>query len=166
MMNRKDAREMMMKVFYQLDVNHEFGTARFQDLVEEKKTGGQRDYCRRLFQEINAHRKDVDLEISKYSLKWKPDRMAKTDIAILRLGVCEILYLPDIPDSVAVNEAVELAKRYGTDNAPRFINAILGKVVQEKPRAEKTSGKTAEKEPEEEASEEQPRESSRKDPLA
>ncbi len=134
MMNRKDAREMMMKIVYQLDVNNMFGKAGLREFFGDDgvKTGNQEEYCERLFDSVNEHREEIDAEIGKYSLKRKTSRMAKTDIAIMRVAAAEIMYLDDIPDSVSVNEAVELAKKYGTDNAPRFINAILGRIIKEK----------------------------------
>ena len=71
-------------------------------------------------------------EIIEENLKsWKMNRIAKTDLAILQLAVYEIFYRDDIPDSVAINEAVELGKEYGTDDSGSFINGVLGKIVRE-----------------------------------
>lgn len=71
-------------------------------------------------------------EIIEENLKsWKMNRIAKTDLAILQLAVYEIFYRDDVPDSVAINEAVELGKEYGTDDSGSFINGVLGKVVRE-----------------------------------
>ena len=71
-------------------------------------------------------------EIIEENLKsWKMNRIAKTDLAILQLAVYEIFYRDDVPDSVAINEAVELGKEYGTDDSGSFINGVLGKVVRD-----------------------------------
>ncbi len=71
-------------------------------------------------------------EIIEENLKsWKMNRIAKTDLAILQLAVYEIFYRDDVPDSVAINEAVELGKEYGTDDSGSFINGVLGKIVRE-----------------------------------
>ncbi|MDI3281073.1 MAG: transcription antitermination factor NusB, partial [Bacillota bacterium] len=73
----------------------------------------------------------IDRVISQYAIDWHLDRMANIDRNILRLAVYELLFLPDVPASVSVNEAVELAKKYGDVNSPRFINGILGNVVRQ-----------------------------------
>lgn len=72
----------------------------------------------------------IDGLIGKYAKDWTIDRMAKVDLAILRLSVYEILYNETIPAGVSVNEAVELAKKYSSDESPSFINGILGKVAE------------------------------------
>ena len=74
---------------------------------------------------------DIDGQIEANSKGWKLDRIAKAELAILRLAVFEAKYDDTIPVGVAVNEAVELAKAYGGDNAPAFVNGILGKIVNE-----------------------------------
>lgn len=73
---------------------------------------------------------NIDDYIKKYAVGWTVDRMSKVDLAILRLAVFEIVF-SEIPDKVAVNEAVELAKEYSSEKAPAFINGILGKIVSE-----------------------------------
>ena len=77
------------------------------------------------------HRSDIDESIEKYSINWKLERMARTDLAILREAATEIKYIDDVPAAVTINEAVELAKLYGTENSPKFINALLGKIASE-----------------------------------
>ena len=72
---------------------------------------------------------ELDERIAETAHGWRIDRMSKVDLSILRLAVYEILYDPDIPDGVAINEAVELAKKYSGDESPAFINGILGVVA-------------------------------------
>ena len=74
---------------------------------------------------------DIDEKISSSAKGWKIDRIAKAELAILRLAVYEALYDDAVPVGVAVNEAVELAKQYGDDNGATFVNGILGKIVNE-----------------------------------
>ncbi|MCG4471040.1 transcription antitermination factor NusB, partial [Lawsonibacter sp. DFI.6.74] len=69
--------------------------------------------------------------INKYAKNWTINRMAKVDLAILRLAICEILYMSEMPTKVSINEAIELAKLYCDDKSPKFINGILGSVVSE-----------------------------------
>ncbi len=75
---------------------------------------------------------EVDGLIRANSQGWTKERIAKVDLAILRLALFEILHMNDIPDSVAVNEAVELAKKYSTEESGSFINGILGKILRDK----------------------------------
>ena len=74
----------------------------------------------------------VRAAIRKHSKRWSISRIPKTDLAVLRLAVCEILFMKDIPDSVAINEAVELARAYGEENSPSYVNGILGAIAREK----------------------------------
>lgn len=131
-MNRKSARERMMQIYYQLDIRSGFPDEELSSFLSEEEAGPQYDYCAALFRAYRTHRGDIDRLIDKYAVGWSVKRMAKTDIAILRLAAAEILYLDDVPDAVAANEAVELAKRYGTDHAPQFVNAILGSIIRER----------------------------------
>lgn len=72
---------------------------------------------------------EIDEKINSVSVGWKTSRMGKVDLAILRLAVYEIMYDEKIPNPVAINEAVELAKKFGTDDSSSFVNGVLGKVV-------------------------------------
>lgn len=75
---------------------------------------------------------EIDSKIEAHSDKWSIDRMGKVELAILRLAVYEILYDETVPEKVAINEAVELAKKYGQDNAGSFVNGILSGVIRDK----------------------------------
>ena len=78
---------------------------------------------------IAAHAAEIDSKINAVAKGWKTNRMGKVELAIIRLAVYEIKYDEDIPTGVAINEAVELAKKYGTKDAPSFVNGILAKIV-------------------------------------
>lgn len=79
--------------------------------------------------EIISKLEEIDEKIISVSKGWKIDRMGKVDLCIIRLGCYEILYDEDIPVNVAINEAVELAKKYGSDESYSFVNGILGKLI-------------------------------------
>ena len=95
--------------------------------ISEKDEQEVRDKVERLLSFLP----DIDEKISANAKGWKIDRIAKAELAILRLAVYEALYDDGVPVGVAVNEAVELAKEYGGDNSPSFVNGILGKIVNE-----------------------------------
>ena len=72
---------------------------------------------------------ELDNMVNEHSVGWQTERMGKVDLTIIRLAVYEMKYDDDIPVSVAINEAVELAKRYGSENSPAFINGVLAKMI-------------------------------------
>ena len=74
-------------------------------------------------------RDNIDDIIQKSSTSWDIKRIAKVDLSILRVAITEILYLSDIPDKVSINEAIDLAKKYGDENSYKFVNGLLGKIV-------------------------------------
>jgi len=71
----------------------------------------------------------IDKKISEIAKNWSLERMPPVDLSILRIGAYELLYLPEIPDSVVIDEAIEIAKRYGTKDSPSFINGLLDKIA-------------------------------------
>lgn len=80
-------------------------------------------------EKISEKLEEIDAKINEVSEGWKTGRMGKVDLTLIRLAVHEMLYEEDVPAKVAINEAVELAKQYGTDNSPSFVNGVLAKLV-------------------------------------
>jgi len=128
-MDRRKAREHIVKAIYQQDLLKLENCDEYIGKI--KKAGGQKDYIREVTGKWLEHSDEIDKKIEQYIVGWKMDRMPRLDLAILREAATEILYLDDVPGSVSINEAVELAKIYGTEKAPKFINAILGKILRE-----------------------------------
>ena len=91
------------------------------------------EYTVTLVDGVVAHRERIDELLSTYSHGWTLDRMPSVDLQLLRLGVFELLWNDDVPDAVAIDEAVELARSLSTDESPSFINGLLGRIVQLKP---------------------------------
>lgn len=85
-------------------------------------------FIQKLLDTYQDHEADVNSLIEKHSSNWKLSRMAGVDRNILRLGVCEILFFRDIPKNVTINECLEIAKKYGTEDSSSFINGILDKI--------------------------------------
>ena len=80
-------------------------------------------------EKISEKLEEIDAKINEVSEGWKTGRMGKVDLTLIRLAVYEMLYEEDVPAKVAINDAVELAKQYGTDNSPSFVNGVLAKLV-------------------------------------
>ncbi|MCK9239830.1 transcription antitermination factor NusB [Desulfocurvus sp.] len=90
---------------------------------------GREEFARALVAGVWSRRQDLDETINRFSQHWKLARIARVELTILRVALYEMLYLDDIPLKVAINEAVELAKRYGDDNSKNFVNGILDAVA-------------------------------------
>jgi transcription antitermination protein NusB len=90
-------------------------------------------YTADLVEGVVAHWTDINELLATYSQGWSLERMPSVDRAILRLGAYEVLYAAQVPESVAVAEAVELAKSLSTDDSPKFVNGLLGRLVEVKP---------------------------------
>ncbi len=133
-MKRSEIRENILKLLY-LDDFHDKEELNTQfslyfdgksDFTDEDKA-----YITNKAKNILNHKDEIDKQIEAVSNKWKVERMDKVDKAILRLAYYEIKMDEDIPDRVAVNEAVELSKKYSSDASPKFINGILSNFVEE-----------------------------------
>ncbi len=106
--------------------------ASFAELAEEDAVyrqvpnAKQADYIRRLVRGVDEHGAELDGYIEKYAKGWKFSRIPLVASAIMRVAMYEVLYMPDVPNSAAINEAVEIAKKYETPETVKFINGILG----------------------------------------
>ena len=132
-MRRTEARELFMQLLFQMEVQNDYGQEIKQRFVQEHlKDSNQLEYFDRIFEAAVENLTSIDEKLEACSDNWKISRMAKVDLAILRLSVAEILYLDEVPDSASINEAVDMAKKFGGDDSGKFINGILGKVVRSK----------------------------------
>lgn len=132
-MRRTEARELFMQLLFQMEVQNDYSQEIKERFVQEyMKDSNQLEYFDRIFEATVGNLPVIDEKLEKCSENWKISRMAKVDLAILRLSAAEILYLDDVPDSASINEAVDMAKKFGGDDSGKFINGILGKVVRSK----------------------------------
>ena len=131
--SRRKARETAVQVFYYID-HLGFSAEEAWTTTEEKIRAGVtvKDYAKKLFEGVSRKKTEIDSLIEKYSKSWALDRMPVLDRNILRLGIYEILFEEDMPPKVAINEALELAKTFSTDEARKFINGILDRVAKQK----------------------------------
>lgn len=124
-MNRKEARESVMKYVFQMDAQKDFSVESADKFLTDNSFAGQKDYAKTVIYGICEHQETIDNAINANSKGWPVTRMAKADLAIVRVAACEILFAEDVPKSVAINEAVELSKVYGGEQSPKFVNAVL-----------------------------------------
>lgn len=131
-MSRKQIREQIFKILFCIDFhNREEIEEQIQLSMEELGEEKEKDlnYIREKIHSIVEYIDEIDNLINENAEKWKTTRIAKAELTILRLAVYEMKYEDDIPVSVAINEAVELAKVYGADNGAGFVNGVLAKLV-------------------------------------
>ena len=128
-MSRKRARIGAMQALFAMDVNDDFSTDKLDLFIENHEfQGDEVDYIKRTVPDILDKLDLVDETIEKNLKGWTMARLAKVDRQILRIAVYEFLYKDDIPEEVSINEAVEIARLYSSDEAPKFINGILGTI--------------------------------------
>ncbi len=126
---RRRAREIALQVLYQLDLSPgipvEVLTIYYENFRPSEKA---REFCHRLIEGVWQNREEIDRLIEENAENWTLKRMTAVDRNILRLATFELLHCPDIPFKASLNEAVELAKRFGTDDSSAFINGILDRI--------------------------------------
>ena len=149
-MTRTTARRLAMQLSFALSAGSDLDPeAFFEDeyyhalpgedgLFEEMPDEKQKSYIAALVNGVREHRQELDDIISAYSLRWKVSRISRTAAEVLRCALYEILYMPDIPDAAAINEAVELAKSYDEPETVSYINGILGAFMRDRAPAEST----------------------------
>ncbi len=130
-MTRKEERELAFTLIFEKIFNDELTINEIVDNAIDARLIEENTFAISLSQLTYEHIEEIDKIINENSVGWKVNRLPKVSLAILRLAFCEILYVPSIPNGVSINEAVELAKKFATQEDASFINGILGKYVRE-----------------------------------
>ena len=130
MLERTRARRQALQILYQHEITGASVVSIFADRLFSDEDGEPSEYCRELALGTEEHCARVDAEIESTSEHWALSRMPFVDRNILRLAVYEIIFRDDVPDSVAINEAVEMAKVYGGDDSSKFVNGVLGRIAE------------------------------------
>jgi transcription antitermination protein NusB len=143
--NRRAARELALDVLYQAEIRDQLplealalqerqGWFLGRDEIDHEE-GAPADevvrYARALVEGVQTHAAAIDAQIARFAQHWALDRMPVVDRNLLRAAVFELLWMPDVPTAVVINEAIELAKSHSTEDSGRFINGILGRVADE-----------------------------------
>ena len=129
-MYRGSARELLMQLLFQTEAQQDFSDElKDSYLANIAGVRNQLDYINTMFEKVKENLQLIDDVIDNNSDRWRVTRMPKVDLAILRLAVAEMLFADDIPCEVSINEAVNLAKKFSTDDSGKFINGILSKVI-------------------------------------
>ncbi|WGW13800.1 transcription antitermination factor NusB [Saxibacter everestensis] len=129
---RSKARKRALDVLYEAEQREIAPLA----MLQERSTDTEypmRAYAAEIVQGVAAHQDEIDEYLETYSQGWSLQRMPAVDRAILRVGAWEVLYNDDVPDKVALDEAVDLARLVSTDESPNFVNGLLGRIMDLKP---------------------------------
>ena len=134
-MSRRELREQIFKLLFRIEFNSDEEMKAqcelFFDSPDEVFSPEDEKYIKDKYDQIYSRINDIDRLINEKAKGWDSDRMGKVGLTIIRLGVYEIMYDDDVPESVAINEAVELAKKFGQDKSHGFVNAVLAKFAQQ-----------------------------------
>ena len=150
-MTRKNAREFAVRLCFGLSATNDcaddllertfdeeyYESLKAEDeLFSEYPDEKQRDYICRIVKGVGLHSAELDEYVMKYSRGWQFSRISRTALAVMKTAMFEILYMPEIPNGAAINEAVELAKRYDEAETVAFVNGVLGSFVKNETVAE------------------------------
>ena len=141
---RRQTRECAMQLLYEMEAQKDYSNemqssflARLQQLRDyedqhdpdkEVSNSIEKRYFSKVVEAVTSNLTEIDELLAASRDNWRIDRISKVDLAVLRLSAAEIKYLDDIPDSVSINEAVELAKKFGSEDSGKFVNGVLGRV--------------------------------------
>ncbi len=146
-LQRRDARQTLMQIAFQMEAQKDTSDAPlFMHLQEKELSDELEAYIVSTYHKMVLHLDEIDAVIKRYAKGWTVSRLPKAELAILRVAITEILYVGDMPAAISCNEAVELAKIYGEEKAPSYINGILGSLIrnQEKESGQSSAGESDE----------------------
>jgi N utilization substance protein B len=126
---RSKARKRAVDILFEADLRGEDPVTLVAGRIGSADVPPVNDYTVTLVEGVKAHQARIDDLISEHAEGWTLQRMPAVDRAVLRIGLYELLWATDVPDAVAIDEAIELAKGLSTDDSPRFINGVLGRIA-------------------------------------
>lgn len=143
-MSRRDAREKAFMLLYQLEIQRGDEEAQMASFIAERDVEeSEVEYLTSLVNGVREKQNDLDGRFTPFLKRWSKDRLPKVDLTILRLAVFEIVYVPDVPNNVAISEAVLLCKKYSSEESRSYVNGVLGRLckgVNEESSADSSKG--------------------------
>ncbi len=131
MTKRSRAREVALQLLFQRDHNPEVDRAAIERFAHDRlREPALEAFCLSLYDGVVSHLAEIDARLTQAAENWRLARMAGVDRNLLRLGAYELLFAPDTPAGVALDEAIELARRFGTAESPAFVNGVLDHLLQ------------------------------------
>ncbi|TAJ22801.1 MAG: transcription antitermination factor NusB [Nitrospirae bacterium] len=133
---RRQARERALQILFQWDIHGKAGDWLEDFWAQHPTAEPVKTFAEQLVEGVRAHKAEIDKLIGAHATNWKVSRMPIVDRNIIRAALYELLFLPDVPAKVTVNEAIELAKRFADEETKKFVNGILDQVLKSDPRLE------------------------------
>lgn len=129
--NRRIIRERALQILYAFELNSEGLHNLIEGQLADIPNENDKEFCRSLTNKVIAKRNQIDEKISSRVANWEMARIALIDKILLRMGVAELMFFPEIPTKVTINEIIEIAKNFSTNNSGKFINGILDAICSE-----------------------------------
>ncbi len=133
-MNRKKSREIAMELLFGMTLSKNTLEETIETFIEDYEMNLKTidlEYIKEILAKVEENMNEIDKKIEGSLINWKLDRISKVNISILRLAIAEMLYLEDVPEKVAINEAIEIAKKYSDEKSVSFINGVLDRAFKE-----------------------------------
>ncbi len=131
MFKRRIVRERVLQILYAFELNSDSLQLLTEGILSDLDDAMDRKFANELVNRVIIHHKELDLKIKERVDNWEMGRIALIDKLLLRMGICELFYFPDIPPKVSINECIEIAKIYSTAGSGKFINGILDAILNE-----------------------------------
>jgi N utilization substance protein B len=149
MASRRLERELAVQLAYALDITGDaFEDARYRfTQVEPRRRQGWGEYAERLSEQSILRREEIDGRLREALEHWRLERLGFIDRSILRLAACEIMFLDDVPLRVTIDEFISIARRYGNDESPAFVNGVLDRIAQDFPEKDFGAAKAKKERP-------------------
>jgi N utilization substance protein B len=129
MLRRSRAREVALQLLFQRDLNPRGEAGQRERFARDRlREPTLQKFCLNLVEGVHAHLQEIDSRLGQVAENWRLPRMAAVDRNILRMGTYEMIFTPETPPAAAMDEAIELARRFGTADSPRFVNGVLDKL--------------------------------------
>ena len=135
-MNRKQERKEVFYLIFESNFHKELTVDELFKRAAEYRGLALTDYIKKSVENVFENKEEADTLIEKYLKNWKIQRLSAVTVSILRISVCEMLYNDEVPESITINEAVELAKEFDSDDMPSFINGVLGNIFRNEKKSE------------------------------
>lgn len=126
---RRIARERVLQILYAYEMNKESLQALIDGVLSDIEDPADKEFANHLINRVLIHKDELDIKIKSRVDNWEMNRIALIDKILIRMGLCELEYFPDIPPKVSINESIEIAKIYSTSGSGKFINGILDAVL-------------------------------------
>lgn len=126
---RRKLREKVLQILYAYELSNDSLEVMFEDLLQEVTDEESKEFVKSLTLLTIKHRDEYDEMIKQVVKNWEIQRIAVIDRLLIRMATCEMLHFPDIPPKVSINEVIEIAKRYSTDQSDKFINGVLDAIL-------------------------------------